>query len=118
MYQLDSNAVFKLEGNTYIYDIQPVAGSIVFISSDNNLRVVDPLALNSAPLATFRDVHNGVTCLKALESDNSTVVTAGSDGKVNVFDLRLAKTAAKVATFQTGKYKFSNFQIFKLLKRL
>lgn len=107
MYQLDSNAFVRLDGNTYVYDIQPVAGNIATISSDNNLRVIDPLALNSQAVATYENVHDGVTCLKTLNNDSSIVVTAGSDGRVNVFDSRLSQTAAKVATFETGEHKFS-----------
>jgi hypothetical protein len=109
MYTLDAVGVFQIEHppETYIYDIQPVADGIVAISSDDCLRLIDPLVLHAFPLQLIQNVHNEITCLKTLDPGNSIVCTAGRDGRVNIFDFR-AKT--KVAELRTGR----NFSIFYL----
>ena len=101
MYALDTVGAFKIEQppETYIYDIKPIAreGAIAAISSDNCLRVVDPLALNGAPLHVEQGIHNEVTCLMVLEERNLIVCTAGRDGKVNIFDLRARSKVAELS---------------------
>jgi hypothetical protein len=106
MYTLDAKGAFRIEHppETYIFRIEPVADGIAVISSDDCLRLIDPLFLHGPPLNVVQNIHAEVTCMKALDAENSIVCTAGRDGKVNIFDLR-AKT--KVAEMRTGKsYKY------------
>lgn len=107
MYTLDVKGAFRIEHppDTYIYHIEPVADGIAAISSDNCLRLIDPLFLHGPALNVIQNIHAEVTCLKSLDAQSSIVCTAGRDGKVNIFDLR-AKT--KVAEMKTGK----NFRCF------
>jgi len=93
--------------DTYIYDIVPVAAGLAAISSDDSLRLLNPLALSGAPLNSIRRVNTDVTCLKALntttEGDALLVCTAGRDGRVCLLDPR---TGAKVGEVKTGKLRF------------
>lgn len=91
--------------NTYIYDIVPTEAGIAIISSDDNLHLLNPLALSGPPLSTFRRVHSDVTCLKAVNANAQDggfiVCTAGRDGRVCLFDPRTGSQAGQV---NTGMY--------------
>jgi SEL1 protein len=102
MYILNATGAFKVDQppNTYIYDIVPLSDCIAAISSDDCLRLIDPLALSGTPLSLLEQVHSEITCLKSLEAQNHIVCTSGRDGWVNIFDFR-AKT--KVAELRTGR---------------
>lgn len=85
--------------NTYIYDIVPIASGLAVISSDDSLRLLDPLALSGNPVNSIRRVNQDVTCLKALNGD--VVITAGRDAKFVVWD---ARTGAKAGEVRCGKW--------------
>jgi SEL1 protein len=99
MYTLESVDSFHISSpeNTYIYDIVPVAGGLATISSDDSLRLLDPLSLNGPPINSVRRVNTDVTCLKALGGDDAVVVcTAGRDGCVKVLDPRSGGVVGEV----------------------
>ncbi len=105
MYTLNTVDSFQIPGpkDTYIYDIVSVAGGLAAISSDDSLRLFDPLALSGAPLNSIRQVNTDVTCLKAIDSlteaDALIVCTAGRDGKVCLLDPR---SGARIGEVRTG----------------
>ncbi|KAH8596730.1 WD repeat-containing protein-like protein 89 [Bisporella sp. PMI_857] len=95
MYTLDNFAVHAVTSpeNTYIYDILPTALGLVSISSDDKLRLLDPLNLGSP--AVVKKINQDVTSLRVL-LDEGVVVTGGRDGRVEVLDLRSSgKNVAK-----------------------
>lgn len=98
MYTLDASSAYAIEKpqGTYVYDIIEVADGIVSISSDDQIRLHNPLSLESDPIYSISKSHAEITCLKALDADNSIVVTAGRDGKVRVSDLRQRSTITEV----------------------
>lgn len=102
MYTLDAVDSFHISdpANTYIYDIVPIADGFATISSDDCLRLLNPLALNGQPINSIRRVNTDVTCLKALDVGGAVVVTAGRDGRVCLVDLR---TGAKVGEVRSGE---------------
>jgi WD40 repeat protein len=102
MYFLNATANFGIDqpSNTYIFDIVPLSDYIAAISSDDCLRLIDPLALSGAPVSLFEGVHSGITSLKSLDSQNSVVCMSGRDGQVNIFDFR---AKARVAELRVGK---------------
>jgi hypothetical protein len=105
MYTLNAVDSFHVSDphDTYIYDIVPVAAGLAAISSDDSLRLLDPLCLSGPPLNLIRQVNTDVTCLKAINNsigeDASIVCTAGRDGRVLLLDPR---TAAKIGEVRTG----------------
>lgn len=109
MYNLNTISSFHVTdpADTYIYDIVPVAGGLASISSDDSLRLLDPLALNAGPVNSIRRVNTDVTCLKALstgaEGDALIVATAGRDGKVCLWDPR---SGGKVGEVRSGELRF------------
>lgn len=103
MYTLEAVDSFHVSSpaDTYIYDIVPTASGLATISSDDSLRLLDPLALNGTPINSIKKVQTDVTCLKALGGDDAVVVcTAGRDGRVRVLDPR---TGSVVGEMKTGK---------------
>lgn len=66
MYNLNTISSFHVTdpADTYIYEIIQVAGGLASISSDDSLRLLDPLALNGGPVNSIRRVNTDVTCLK------------------------------------------------------
>jgi hypothetical protein len=120
MYTLDTVDFFQISDptNTYIYDIVPVAAGLAAISSDDSLRLLDPLALNGTPLNSIRRVNTDVTCLKAVnttaEGDALIVCTAGRDGRVCLLDPR---TSAKIGEVRTGGLEFHFAYILKFIGR-
>ena len=105
MYTLNAVDSFQISEpkDTYIYDIVSIAGGLAAISSDDSLRLFDPLALSGAPLNSIRQVNTDVTCLKAInsstEADALIVCTAGRDGKVCLLD---PKSGARIGEVRTG----------------
>ncbi|KAJ5037220.1 uncharacterized protein L3040_007398 [Drepanopeziza brunnea f. sp. 'multigermtubi'] len=89
MYNLNAISSFRIArpANVYVYDIVPVAGAIAAISSDDSLRLLDPLALHRGPLTEVKEVHKEVTCMQAVES-SGLVATAGGDYRVCLWDPR------------------------------
>lgn len=109
MYTLNAVDSYRISepADTYIYDIVPVAAGLAAISSDDSLRLLDPLALSGAPLNSIRRVNTDVTCLKAVntttECDALIVCTAGRDGRVCLLDPR---SGSKVGEVRTGELGF------------
>jgi hypothetical protein len=107
MYTLNAVDSFQISGpkDTYIYDIVSVAGGLAAISSDDSLRLFDPLALSGTPLNSVRQVNTDVTCLKAInssiEADALIVCTAGRDGRVCLLDPR---SGARIGEVRTGGF--------------
>ncbi|KAH8649419.1 hypothetical protein BGZ60DRAFT_389799 [Tricladium varicosporioides] len=102
MYTLDAVDSFHIPNpvNTYIYDIIPIADGLATISSDDCLRLLNPLALNGQPINSVRRVNTDVTCLKALDRSGAVIVTAGRDGRICLVDMR---TAARVGEVSSGE---------------
>jgi len=103
MYSLYSSSSFAVTSpaDTYIYELSTVANGIASVSSDNILRLHDPLALQK-PLACVPKIHDEVTVLKTLDAENSVVCTAGRDGKVKIWDLR---NGGLVGEVRCGKFE-------------
>lgn len=108
MYTLNVIGAFKIDHppETYIYHIEPIGDKIAVISSDNCLRLINPVFMDGPVLNTIPKLHAEVTCLKALDAQNSIVCTAGNDGIVNILDLR---GDTKVAELKFGKIIFGIF---------
>jgi SEL1 protein len=107
MYTLDAVDSFQITdpADSYIYDVVPVAGGLAIISSDDILRLLDPLNLSGPPLNSVRRVNTDVTCLKSLGEigdAQSIVATSGRDGKVNLVDLRSAG-GGRVGSVSSGE---------------
>jgi hypothetical protein len=108
MYTLNSVDSFQISEpkDTYIYDIVPVAAGLATISSDDSLRLLDPLALGGLPLNSIRKVNKDITCLKAVntttEGDALIVCTAGRDGRLCLLDPR---TGSKIGEVRTGEFE-------------
>lgn len=106
MYALTTTDSFRITTpDTYIYDIIPTTSGIATISSDDSLRILDPLALNGAPVNSIRMVNENVTCLKAFSpnADGSAeiICTAGRDGRVVLLDPR---SGSRVGEVSSGKF--------------
>lgn len=71
---------------SYIYSLAPATpDSLAAICSDDSLRLFSPSGL--ALQGTVAKTHDGVTCLKAV--DTNILATAGLDGAVRVWDPRV-----------------------------
>lgn len=103
MYILEASTSFAIEqpSGVYVYDLAPVVGGIVSISSDDTLRLFDPSSLHLGSLYTIPKVNSEITCLKTLDEQSSIVCTAGRDGKVNILDLRQRQQIAEIRTGKT-----------------
>lgn len=118
MYNLYEQNAFRVSDptETYIYDILPVAAGLVSISSDDCLRILDPLNLNGPPINSVRKINAVVTCLRAFgEGDAVVVATAGRDGRVVLMDPR---SGAKVGEVRSGMSKllFSKALLYSLVR--
>jgi hypothetical protein len=119
MYTLETVDSFQISDptDTYIYDIVLVAAGLAAISSDDSLRLLDPLALNGTPLNSIPRVNTDVTCLKAVntttEGDALIICTAGRNGRVCLLDPR---TGAKVGEVRSGGLDFLLAYILTFLR--
>lgn len=97
LYNTSTHQAGTLQSSTYIYDIILTGAGLAAISSDDSLRLLDPLRLEGTPLNSVRQVNRDVTCLKALDEDG-IVATGGRDGKVVITDLRSGKRVGEVSS--------------------
>lgn len=86
---------------TYIYDIAPVSSGIAIISSDDKIRLLDPLALSKPALSTIERKNAQFTSLTVLDEGNSVICTGGRDGSIRAFDLKSGKRVLEV---KSGQY--------------
>lgn len=85
---LTATSVLSLPADSYIYKIVYVNGNLAAISSDDSLRLIDVRTLREIAGGVLNNVHNGVTCLQAVDNDLNSVLTTGRDAVVNQYDLR------------------------------
>ena len=96
MYTLSEINSFRApNADTYIYDIIPVSSGIASISSDDVLRLLDPLVVNGQPITSIRNFNKDVTCLERC-GDGDVVCTGGRDGRVLLTDLRSGNRIGEV----------------------
>jgi len=94
---LTATSCLSLKSDSYVYKIVPNNIRIAAILSDDSLRIIDQNTLQEIPDIVRQTAHKGVTCL---ETDGSSVVTAGRDGVVRYWDLR---ARGKALEFWDGK---------------
>ena len=86
---LITTSSLSLSPNTYIYKITPTTTHLAAISSDGSLRLIDPTTLREIPNGVLNKVHDGVTCLQAVDHDPNILLTAGRDAVVRQYDVRI-----------------------------
>lgn len=99
MYNLSKADAFRNSGSdpAYVLEIIPVAGGLAAVSSDQKLTLFNPSSLSRGPLKTIRTAHGNITCARAFDASNSIVCTAGENGTVSLWDLRLDDSKAQIA---------------------
>lgn len=99
MYNLTKKDAFRNPGQdpAYVLEIVPVNAGLAAISSDQNLTLFDPLRLGHGPIKTIQTSHGNITCARVFDASNSILCTAGEDGTVSLWDLRLDGSRAQVA---------------------
>lgn len=101
MYNLSKTDAYQNPGRdpAYVLEILPLADGLAAISSDQNLTLFNPQRLGQGPQQTIRTAHGNVTCARAFDASGSVVCTAGENGSVSLWDLRLGRgvRAAPVA---------------------
>ncbi|KAM3069254.1 hypothetical protein ACMFMG_010765 [Clarireedia jacksonii] len=105
MYKFFASDIFEVKSpeGTYIYDILPIGAGLASISSDDCLRLLDPLSLDAQPLNTFKEVNTDVTCVNTIgEGDTCIILTAGRDGKVCLLDPRSGVKVGEVRSDQNA----------------
>lgn len=100
MYDLRKADAYRNPGSdpAYVLEIIPIAGALAAISSDQKLTLFNPLRLSQGPQKTLRTAHGNITCTRAFDAPNSIVCTAGENGTVSLWDLRLDGARAQVAS--------------------
>ncbi|OAA62270.1 WD domain protein [Cordyceps fumosorosea ARSEF 2679] len=90
------------EPAVYITEIARTGLGLAAIATDNAISLLDPARLAAGPVAAWHAPHGeSVTALRTL--DDALVCTAGEDGTVAVWDLRIKDAAAKVAHFKASE---------------
>jgi len=98
--QLKCSSTLRLPSDTYVYEALPThTGEVAAILSDDSLRLLLSSTLREIPDATIRKAHDGVTCLQTVEQKGNVILTAGRDGKVRGWDLRVGQKGVKTVEF-------------------
>jgi hypothetical protein len=96
MYQLINTEGYKYPGQeTYVLDILPVATGFATTASDQTLSLFDPLRLSQGPVKQIRTDHGNLTAAKVYSAADSVVCTAGENGTISVWDMRLDPSHAR-----------------------
>lgn len=101
----------------YVLDIIPLSSGPVTISSDQALSAFNPAALSRGPVKSWQTNHGNITCAEGFDLGGAVVCTAGEDGSVSMWDLRLEEQQAQVARL-TGACCGTSFfcmNIFRLI---
>ena len=98
MYNLSCSDGYRYPGSepTYITDIVPVATGLAAAASDQSIRIFDPLRLNQGPIKRLQTDHGNLTTTKAFNPSESIICTAGENGTISLWDLRLESSNAQV----------------------
>lgn len=99
MFNLTCVDSFRYPGHedVYVTDLVPLTQGPATISSDQKLCLFNPLSLRPGPTQTLQTNHGNLTCAKAYDLGGSVVATAGEDGSISMWDLRLDGKQAQVA---------------------
>lgn len=109
MYSLGNVARHQLggsaaDGDVYVLDLQRPAdapGLVAALASDASLSLLDPARLGQGPaVAAWTAGHSGRTSVLRSFGRAALLCTAGEDGAVAVWDVRLRGDAARVAHFR------------------
>lgn len=113
MYTLSNVAQYHFSGpdEVYVLDVHRTNAGLAAISSDQRLSLLGPARLRDGPVAAWKTEHGNLTSLRVFDGNNSLVCTAGEDGSVGVWDLRLRGAAARVAQFSAGEFPAMNVQL-------
>ncbi|KAF3019335.1 hypothetical protein E8E14_010172 [Neopestalotiopsis sp. 37M] len=100
MFNLTCVDGFRYPGleEVYVTDLIPLTQGPATISSDQKLCLFNPLSLRPGPVKTLQTNHGNLTCAKAYDLGGSIVATAGENGSVSMWDLRLDEKQAEVAS--------------------
>lgn len=106
MFNLTCVDGFRYPGleEVYVTDLIPLTQGPATISSDQKLCLFNPLSLRPGPVKTLQTNHGNLTCAKAYDLGGSIVATAGENGSVSMWDLRLDGKQAEVASMM-GEYE-------------
>ncbi|KHN94553.1 WD40 repeat-like-containing domain protein [Metarhizium album ARSEF 1941] len=101
MYTLANIATQRFSGpeETYVLGVDRTEAGLAAISSDQQLTLLSPARLGGGAVASWQTQHGSLTSLRVLDASRSLACTAGEDGTVSVWDLRLRGAAARVAQF-------------------
>ena len=101
-YRFQPSASASPSDDVYVLAIDRIASDgIVSISSDQQLSLFRPSAgLSVGPTASWATQHGNLTSLGVFDWQSGLVCTAGEDGSVGVWDLRIAGAGGKVAQFK------------------
>ncbi|KFG82962.1 hypothetical protein MANI_022579 [Metarhizium anisopliae] len=104
MYTLTNIATHRFSGpeETYVLDVDRTEAGLVTISSDQHLSLLRPARLPDGPVASWQTQHGNLTSLRVFDGSSSLVCTAGEDGTVAVWDLRLRGDQARAAQFNAA----------------
>ncbi|KAL1842516.1 hypothetical protein VTK73DRAFT_3107 [Phialemonium thermophilum] len=89
-------------GPVYVTEIVPLASGLAAVASDQSLHLFHPLRLREGPSKRLRTDHGNVTAAKVYSFADSVVATAGENGTVSLWDLRLGPSAAHVLRLGEG----------------
>ncbi|CAJ2500208.1 Uu.00g030610.m01.CDS01 [Anthostomella pinea] len=92
----------------YILSILPLIRGPATISSDQKLSLFDPLSLRTGPIRDVVASHGNLTCAAAFDAANAVVCTAGEDGSLSMWDLRLEARQAEVARLTVNDHNDLN----------
>lgn len=96
MYHLAKTEGYWYPGReTYVLDILPVAAGFAATASDQTVGLFDPRRLSQGPVKTITTDHGNLTAAKVYSAADSVVCTAGENGTVSVWDLRLDPSNAR-----------------------
>ncbi|KAJ2905733.1 hypothetical protein MKZ38_004600 [Zalerion maritima] len=90
MYLLNLSDGYKFPGNPFVLEIVLTAFGLAAITDSGSLSIFDPQSLKSGPRQTISTGHSAIKLLRGFQAAECIVCTAAEDGKVCIWDLRLA----------------------------
>ncbi|PNY23782.1 WD repeat-containing protein [Tolypocladium capitatum] len=107
MYALSNVASHHFSGpdDVYVLDLHRTAAGLAAITSDQRLSLLDPARLGAGAVTASwaAEEHGTLTALRVFDGGQALVCTAGGNGSVGVWDLRLRGPAARVARFEPSE---------------
>lgn len=112
MYTLTNIDRYPFPSAPYVTSLTRLSSHILTSTSSQQLCLHNPASLSPGPVSSWTTSHGNLAAVQVFSPGEGVVCTAGEDGSVGVWDLRVAGEKACVVKFKGTFHSFLFFSPF------